>query len=143
MNLLKFSIKFRGWPGFFIFRHMKYPFIIALLFSVKGYSQNADAILGKWLKANKEDLVIQVFKVGQEYKGKITWSKDKKKPVGFVMLEKLKYNKEEKEWEGGKIHDPNSDRSYNATVKMNPDGTIEVIGGMLFVKVKRVFKRVT
>jgi uncharacterized protein (DUF2147 family) len=122
---------------------MKLTFLIAILFSLKGYSQNPDAIIGKWLKANKEDLIIQVYKAGNEYKGKITWSKDNKKPAGFIMLENLKYNKEDKEWDGGKIRDPHSDRSYNATVKMNPDGTIEVIGGVLFVKVKRVFKRVT
>ncbi len=62
--------------------------LIAILFSFKGYSQNSqDAIIGKWLKIPKEDLIIEVYKKGNEYKGKITWSKnnDKKKPA-FLFL---------------------------------------------------------
>lgn len=73
--------------------------IILILFSLKGYAQNnADAIIGKWLKTPKEDLIIQVYKTGNEYKGKITWTKgnDPKKPVGYVILENLKYNANKK-----------------------------------------------
>lgn len=121
---------------------MKYISILAiLLFSLKGYSQRADAIVGKWLKANKEDLIIDVYKAGDEYKGKINWSKDNKKPAGFVMLEELRYNEKAKKWEGT-IHDPKSGRSYDGTVVMKSDKTIEVSGGVLFFKVKRIFKRV-
>ena len=117
--------------------------VIAILFiSLKGYSQDADAIVGKWLKANKEDLIIEVYKAGEEYDGKINWSKDNEKPAGFLMLDNLKYNPKSKKWEGGKIHDPGSSRSYDATVIMNSDGTIEVTGKVLFFKSKRVFKRV-
>jgi uncharacterized protein (DUF2147 family) len=121
---------------------MKHILILALLFSLKGYSQNADAITGKWLKANKEDLIIEVFKEKGEYKGKINWSKDNSKPVGFIMLDKLKYNQKGKRWEDGVIHDPGSGRTYDASVTMQPDGTIEVTGKMLFFKSKRIFKRV-
>ena len=120
---------------------MKLKVIVAILLSLNGYSQDPDAIIGKWLKANKEDLVIEVFKAGQEYSGKINWSKDNSKPAGFVMLEKLRYNQKEKNWEGT-IHDPKSGRSYDATVVMKQDGTIEVSGSMLFFKVRRLFKRV-
>jgi uncharacterized protein (DUF2147 family) len=121
---------------------MKYIVVMAMLLSLKGYSQNADAIVGKWLKANKKDLIIEVFKVNGEYRGKITWSKDKSKPVGFLMLEKLKYNQKEKKWEDGEIHDPKSGRSYNASAILQSDGTLEVTGRYLFVKSKRAFKRV-
>jgi uncharacterized protein (DUF2147 family) len=121
---------------------MKQVMILTMLFSLKGYAQNADAIVGKWLKANKEDLIIEVYKTKGEYNGKINWSKDTEKPVGFLMLENLRYNQKEKIWEDGKIHDPKSGRSYDATVVMQPDGTIEVSGKVLFFKSKRVFKRV-
>ena len=77
-----------------------------------------------------------------EYKGKISWSKDTKKPLGFIMLDYLKYNPKSKKWEGGKIHDPNSSRSYNATATMKPDGILEVSGAFLFFESKRTFKRV-
>lgn len=121
---------------------MKAITLLAMLFSLKGYSQNADAIIGKWLKANKEDLIIEVYKVKDEYEGKISWSKDDKKPEGFVMLEDLRYNKVSRQWEGGKIHDPHSSRSYGGVVTMKPDGTLQVAGEFLFFKSKRIFKRV-
>jgi uncharacterized protein (DUF2147 family) len=121
---------------------MKKILFAVILFSIKGYSQGADAIVGKWLKANKEDLIIEVYKQGNEYEGKVKWSKDNTKPAGFLLLDNLKFDQDSKKWEGGKIHDPNSNRSYKASVIMNEDGTIEVSGSLLFFKSKRVFKRV-
>jgi uncharacterized protein (DUF2147 family) len=117
--------------------------VLALLGYLKGYAQHADAIVGKWIKTNKEDLIIQVYKVKNEYEGKITWSKDNAKPKGFVMLDNLTYNPESKQWEGGTIHDPKSSRTYDATVAMRPDGTLEVSGKFLFFKSTRTFKRVS
>ena len=116
--------------------------ILAIVFSQKCYSQNADAIIGKWLKTNKEDLIIEVYKVKDEYKGKINWSKDNRKPEGFVMLENLRFDQKSKKWVEGKIHDPNSSRSYSATAVMKSDGTLEVSGAFLFFKSKRAFKRI-
>lgn len=121
---------------------MKPILLLILLFSLKGYSQNPDVIVGKWMKANKEDLIIEVFKVNDEYNGKVSWSKDNKKPIGFLMLENLRYNQKTRNWEGGKIHDPKSNRSYDATLAMQSDGTLEVSGNLLFLKIKRVFKKV-
>jgi len=121
---------------------MKLILVLILLFSMKGYSQDPDVIVGKWIKANKEDLIIEVFKVNDEYNGKVSWSKDNKKPIGFLMLENLRYNQKSKNWEGGKIHDPNSNRSYDATLAMQSDGTLQVSGNVLFLKIKRAFKRV-
>ena len=121
------------------------PILITLvmLLSLKTFAQNnSDAIIGKWLKTNKEDLIIEVYKVNDEYKGRISWSKDDKKPVGFIMLENLKYDQISKKWEGGKIRDPNSSRRYNATASMNLDGTLELIGAIFFLESKRSFKRV-
>ena len=116
---------------------------LAMLLSLKTFAQNnSDAIIGKWLKTNKEDLIIEVYKVNDEYKGRISWSKDDKKPVGFIMLENLKYDQISKKWEGGKIRDPKSSRRYNATASMNLDGTLELIGAIFFLESKRSFKRV-
>jgi uncharacterized protein (DUF2147 family) len=121
---------------------MKLIVIAAILLSLKGYGQGADAIVGKWLKANKEDLVIEVFKAGEGYSGKINWSAGNTKPAGFIMLEDLRYNQKKKYWEGI-IHDPKSGRRYDATVVMKKDGMIEVSGSMLFLTIRRLFKRVT
>jgi uncharacterized protein (DUF2147 family) len=121
--------------------------LLTILFSLKCYSQNnPDAIVGKWLKIPKENLIIEVYKTGNEYKGKVTWAKDndKTKTVGFIILEKLKYNSRNKRWEKGKIHSPNSGNTYNATVKMKADHTLEVNGykGVKFIGKKKYFKKV-
>ena len=115
-------------------------FTIMIFF--KGYSQNADAIIGKWLKTNKEDLMIEVYKVNNAYNGKINRSVDKRKPIGFVMLENLKYNTKSNSWVGGKVHDPISGRKYNATAFLKSNNTLEVSGAILFFAKKRTFKRI-
>ena len=40
----------------------------------------------------REDLIVNVYREGNRYNGKISWAKDstKKKAAGFVILEKLK-----------------------------------------------------
>ena len=54
-----------------------YLIIGMLVFGLASYGQiKPDAIVGKWLKAPKEDLVIRVYKTGTEYKGKISSWKD-------------------------------------------------------------------
>lgn len=120
---------------------MKLTVFLTLLVSLKAYSQNGDAIIGKWIKANKEDLIIEVFKTGGEYSGKVNWSKDNKKPAGFNMLDKLRFNEKEKKWKGI-VHDPKSGRSYDAIITMKGDGSIEVKTSVMFFTIERVFKRV-
>jgi len=127
---------------------MKKIILLLVVFSAyNSYAQNnADAIIGKWMKIPKEDLIIEVYKTGNEYKGKVTWAKDndKTKTVGFIILEKLKYNSRNKRWEKGKIHSPNSGNTYNATVKIKADHTLEVNGykGVKFIGKKKYFKKV-
>ena len=120
--------------------------LLTVLFSLPCYSQNADAIVGKWLKTPKEDLIIQVYRAGNEFKGKIAWAKDNdsKKPAGFIILEELKYNPNKKMWKDGKIHDPGSGNTYDAEAKIKSDGSLEVLGylGMRFLGKKKYFKRV-
>ncbi len=107
---------------------MKKIILLLVVFSAyNSYAQNnADAIIGKWLKIPNKDLIIEVYKTGNEYKGKITWAKDdyKKKPAGFIILEKLEYNSRNRRWEKGKIHSPNSGNTYNATVKIKANHTL-------------------
>jgi uncharacterized protein (DUF2147 family) len=120
--------------------------LFIILFSLPCYCQTTDEIVGKWLRTPKEDLIIQVYRAGNEYKGKIAWTKDKdsKKPLGFIILEELEYNPKKKSWRGGKIHDPNTGNTYDAEAKIKSDGTLEVLGylGMRFLGKKKYFKRV-
>lgn len=126
---------------------MKQTFSLLLLFcSLGAFSQDkADAIVGKWMKTPKETLVIEVFKSADSYKGKIDWSNDEtKKPAGYIILQEMKYNESSNAWEGGKIHDPTSGKTYSALARIKADGTLEVHGymGMKFLGTKRSFKRV-
>lgn len=116
-----------------------------IFFGLASYAQSSpDAIVGKWLKTPKEDLVIRVYKAGTEYKGKIIKEKEalKNKWVGFIILEGLQYNSDKQTWKGGKIHDPNSGKTYDAEAKIKEDGYLEVncYLGMKFLGTKKYFK---
>ena len=120
--------------------------ILTVFVGLATYAQTPDAIIGKWLKTPKEDLVIRVYKSGTEYRGKIIKEKEtlKNKSVGFVILENLNYNSNKQTWKGGKIHDPNTGKTYDAEAKINEDGLLEVncYLGMKFLGTKKYFKRV-
>jgi uncharacterized protein (DUF2147 family) len=127
---------------------MKYIFLaIASFFCLQANAQTeSDMIVGKWMKMPKEDLIIEVYKTGEAYNGKIEWVKegDTTKPTGFVILENLQYDESKESWVGGKIHDPRSGSQYKAAAELKADGTLEVLGykGFKFIGSKKSFKRV-
>src|SRR5690606_32618760 len=98
------------------------------------------------IRVPKEDMIIEVFKAGNEYKGKIAWTKDndQKKPIGFIILENLNFNSRKMMWTDGKIQDPNSGKTYSAEAKIKSDGNLEVLGymGLKIIGSKKEFKRV-
>lgn len=127
---------------------MKQTIILGIIFlSIQCQAQkNADAITGRWLSIPKEDLIIEVYKSNNQYKGKIYWirNKNSKTKTGYLILENLKYNSKEQIWENGKIHDPNSGRTYKAIVQIKPDGILDVRGylGIQFFGTNKYFKRI-
>ncbi len=126
---------------------MRQVFLLLFAFSIlKGHAQDAGTITGKWLKTPKEDLIIEVYKYEDEYRGKIAWTKniDTVKLIGFQLIEGLKYDARRKAWSHGKVHNPKSGGTYNATAKIRADGTLEVLAykGMKFIGKKKYFKRV-
>ena len=112
------------------------------------YSQsNSESIVGKWLKTPKEDLIIEVYKSKDSYNGKISWVKDNngtKKPIGFKIMEGLKYDAKKKTWEKGKISDPQSGKTYGAKARIKSDGILELRAykGMILLGRKKFFIRV-
>jgi uncharacterized protein (DUF2147 family) len=121
--------------------------LLTLLLSLKALSQKeGDAIVGKWINIPKQNTIIEVSKANDEYKGKIVWTKtvDKKKPIGFMILEGLKYNTQKKTWEKGTVHVPNSGIAYDASARIKEDGILEVNGyvGFKFLGKKKNFKKV-
>ena len=121
--------------------------LIMIVFSLKCYSQTIkDAIIGKWLKTPKEDMIIEVYREGNQYNGKLSWAKDiqKKKSEGAIILQNLTYNEVKKIWEDGSIQDPNSGKTYDAEAKIKSDGTLELYAymGLKFLGTRKYFKRV-
>jgi uncharacterized protein (DUF2147 family) len=121
-----------------------------------------DDIIGIWLSTNK-DLKVEMFKQNNKYFGKIVWfkcdagqppmesykdvenanEKLKKRPwLGMINVENLAFNKSNY-WSGGQIYDPNSGRTYSATVKSKAPNTLVVRGfwGFEFIGKNMVFNR--
>jgi uncharacterized protein (DUF2147 family) len=121
--------------------------LFIILSSLKSFSQKeADAIIGKWINVPKQNTIIEVYKFNNEYRGKIAWTKtpDKRKPIGYLILQKLEYNPVRKFWENGVVKEPNSGITYDATAKIKPDGVLEVHGylGFKFLGKRKNFRKV-
>lgn len=100
------------------------------------FAQNADAVKGVWLNDNK-DAKVEIYKSGDKYFGKITWTKDQYEADGktlkkdsknadeklrsrtilnMVILSDLSYD--DGEWTGGELYDPKSGKTYKSKVKL-------------------------
>jgi uncharacterized protein (DUF2147 family) len=99
----------------------------------------ADKIIGTWLNQEK-DGKIEIYKNGDKYFGKIVWGKELFEPDGktsrtdiknsdpslrsrklynLVILTNFKYD--DGEWNGGKIYDPKSGKTYSCIMKFDGD----------------------
>ena len=122
--------------------------ITLLIFTHKGFTQapaGADAILGQWINTPHETLVIEVYRSGNSFEGRILRSADSiKKPVGFNILTGLSYNPKTGNWTDGKVRTPNGSRSYNATAKIKANGNLEVYGyaGIKMFGSRKNFRRI-
>lgn len=128
-------------------------------------SSQPDEILGKWM-SEENNLIVQVYKENNEYKGKIIWFNDPeedrdinlyydvqnpnpalrhRKILGMDVLEKLKYDPANKSWEDGTIYDATSGRIYSSAISMNKDRTLKVTGYWKFKFIGRsmTFKKFT
>ncbi|UPK68751.1 DUF2147 domain-containing protein [Chitinophaga filiformis] len=111
------------------------------------FAQSAgDKILGTWLNEEK-DGKIEIYKSGSKYFGKLVWGKNMYEPDGssrtdiknpdpklrsrklqdLVLLTNFTYD--DGEWEGGKIYDPKSGKTYSCVMKFK--GNILQIKGYI------------
>jgi uncharacterized protein (DUF2147 family) len=120
----------------------KLMFSILFLISSGALAQveSQDRLLGTWLMENRESK-IQIFKKGNQFNGKLVWSKDmyevdgktSRKDVnnknGALRSRELKdlpllsgFAYDDGEWKDGKIYDIKSGKDYSCLIKMNgPD----------------------
>jgi uncharacterized protein (DUF2147 family) len=122
--------------------------LLNLFISAFAFCQSpADAILGSW-KNGEGTGIIQIYKNGDKYQGKIIWLKepndpetgkpklDKKHPdeknhsrpvLGLVNMWGFQYNSSG-EWAGGKIYDPKNGKTYSCKVTPGKNNTLNVRG---------------
>jgi uncharacterized protein (DUF2147 family) len=94
-----------------------------------------DAILGEWISQEK-DGKISIYKQGDKFYGKITWSKTPGKLrtrdiVNTVILSDFKFKGSS--WEEGKIYDPKSGKTYDCILKVKDNNKVLDIRGYVGV----------
>lgn len=109
-------------------------------------------ITGYWLTAQKAT-IVQFYKTGDKFNGKGVWSKQRDKngrPLkdinnpdkskrsryleGVDIITGLTYNAKTDTYEGGKIYQPNTGKSFNCKVKLDKGkNTMQVTGAVGFI----------
>ena len=115
--------------------------LFILFFTTTIFAQQADDIVGKYHLPN--DLDVEIFKDGKTYSGKIIAlnnypetrdikNSDKSKRddllLGKIIITKLKFNSNEKEWENGKMYGPDKGITVNLEVTEFNDNEITIVG---------------
>jgi len=123
-------------------------FLLSGLSQGKGQAtQGADRILGKWMAAEK-NLTVEVYKTGNEFKGRIVWFNDdpskamdewrdthnpdpalrSRKILGMDIMRGLKYNKGDDAWVDGTIYDAQHGKEWNSSAYIDENGLLHVRG---------------
>jgi len=100
-------------------------------------ANEADAILGEYYTDEEKDSVVEIYKDGDVYSGKIIWLKNPKNDdgtdkvddenpdearrndpiIGLALVKGFSYKGSSK-WAGGTIYDPNNGKTYKCKMKL-------------------------
>jgi uncharacterized protein (DUF2147 family) len=125
-------------------------FLMTLVSTVQAQSKPQDAIVGKWMNAEK-DLAVEIYKYKDEFKAKVIWFecfdgtkmsdyRDKKNPItalksrpwlGIEVLRGL-FFKCENEWNKGHIYDPNTGKTFRSVCRLENNQVLKVRGYWLY-----------
>lgn len=116
-------------------------FIFSLLFIpfISPAQKNADDLIGKYMTA-KNDAIIEIYKEGNIYNGKIIWNKteglkDTKNPdvsrrndpiKGLNILKNFTFT--DGSWKNGTIYDPKNGKTYDCKISMDERKNLNVRG---------------
>ncbi len=132
-------------------KHILLAILLIPIFSFKNATiTNSEKIVGKWMASEDNNLEVEVYKTGNEYRAKIVWfddSDDKSRPmaercdtknpdktlrtrkiIGLQVMQGLVYNAADDEWQGGQIYDASSGKQWNAKAWLTSDGCLKVRG---------------
>ncbi len=129
---------------------MKQIVIISLLlvFVAKGFAQNAQSIVGVWWN-DKKTSKIEIKEENGKFIGTVVYinpekyvngepEKDSNNPdpnlrsrsrLGLQILSGLKYNSKEKQWQDGRIYDPDNGKTYDCYAWLDKDPHILYLKG--------------
>jgi uncharacterized protein (DUF2147 family) len=119
--------------------------VTVLATSALGRNTGADEIIGEWL-TDKNEAVVEIYKCGDLYCGKIVWLKEPTNPdgtdkldtenpdpskrgrpiVGLVMVWDFRYHGNGR-WVDGRIYDPDNGKTYSCKMDLEDD-TLKVRG---------------
>jgi len=120
--------------------------IIAVLATgAQGQNRGADEILGEWL-TDKDEAVVEIYRCGELYCGRIVWLKEPTNPdgtekldtenpeasktdrpiIGLLMVWDFRYDGDAK-WVDGRIYDPDNGKTYACKMSLEED-TLNVRG---------------
>jgi uncharacterized protein (DUF2147 family) len=125
-------------------------FILGIVLTLKAQNKDQDAILGKWMNAEK-DLAVEIFKLNGAYRAKVIWFEcydgtkmsdyfDKKNPnkalqnrpwLGLEVLSSLSF-KGGTEWQNGHIYDPNTGNTFRSVCHLEKDNILKVRGYWMY-----------
>jgi uncharacterized protein (DUF2147 family) len=107
----------------------------------------AQQICGKW-ESSEKNLIVQVYCEDDKFKAKIIWYTDtggkpmdywtdkrnpdpalrNRKILGMSVLRDLMYQPETNSWENGIIYESKNGREWNASVRIDKNGSLKVKG---------------
>ena len=110
------------------------------------WANDGDKVLGLW-KNGEGTGIVQIYKKGDKYFGKIVWLKVPNNPDGTTRTDVNNPNESERKkllkglenlrdfdyvskntWENGRIYDPKTGNDYACEMKLINDNTLEVRG---------------
>ena len=118
--------------------------LVGLLFYASNlYAADPDAALGKWYTSKEKDAAqITIYKCGDKYCGKISWTKDpellddenpdpekkKRKLLGMDMIFDFIFDPDDDRWEDGFIYNPNDGKTYDCRMWLEENDVLQVKG---------------
>jgi uncharacterized protein (DUF2147 family) len=135
----------------------KWFFLLNALFAFSLVSHAQDEILGKWKTIDdatgQAKSIVEIYKQNGKYYGRIVQllteeNKDgvcrtcegkykNKNIIGLVIIKDLKYDADDKEWEGGTIMDPKNAKEYSVYLALESPDKLKVRGYIGFSLIGR------
>ena len=127
--------------------------LLSMAIAIISLGANAQSILGKWI-TEEGDGHVEIYEAGGKINGKVVWlkagpdTKDTKNPdaklrdrklIGVNLLSGL--TKKDDRYEGGKIYDPKSGKTYKCAIWLEGDD-LKVRGYLGLFHGTQIWKRV-